>query len=218
MLLSYYGKSLTPEDIVKSVPVIRSEHGEDWGTINQNLATWCLSLGYSVVMYSSDFQILDTSWKGMEKAGLLERLRAVKNHRNVVTLGKKFSEIYVQSYIDFINAGGELRVEQFITTPLLDSLLENGPVLACVCMNTYYGHGRQADGAALRTNVSDDTRGKLYNHSVVVHGKDDEGSYLIADPWATPGMYAVEPEKLVLAVQAAQIECDNLLFQVIPKA
>lgn len=218
MLFSYYSKSYSPQDIMRIVPVNKDENGDDWGTINQHLATWCLSQGYSVSMYSSDFQILDTSWMNLDLEEVVEKLQSVKGHRNIPVLGKNFSELYIQSYIDFIQAGGELHIEQFITTPLLDSLLKNGPILTCICMNPYYGNGRQGDGAALRENVVDAVDGRLYNHSVVIHGKDDTGDYLIADPWATPGMYTVDPEKLILAIQASQIECDNLLFQITPKA
>ncbi len=218
MLLSYYGKTYTPQDIMDIVPVGKNEKGEDWGTINQHLATWCLSQGFDVVMYSSDFQVLDLSWSGLKASEIVEKLNAIKGHRDIPVLGKNFSEMYIQSYIDFIQVGGELHIEQCIATPLLDRLIERGPILTCICMSAYYGSGRQADDAGLRQDVTDDIDGKLYNHSIVIHGKDDEGNYLVADPWKTEGFYTVSPEKLVLSIQAAQLECDNLLFQMTPKS
>lgn len=200
------------------IPAQKGEDGEDWGTITQHLATWCLSQGFVVTMYSSDFQILDTSWKGLAASELVEKLNAIKGHRDVPVLGKDFSEMYIASYVDFIQKGGELRVEPFITTPLLDELLAEGPLFVSVCMNVFYGLGRRVSNAGLRVDKVDDVAGDLSNHSIVVHGKNDEGDYMIADPWKTEGFYTVSPEKLVLGIQAAQLECDNLLFQITPKA
>lgn len=200
------------------VPVNKGDDGTDWGTINQHLATWCLSQGFDVVMYSSDFQVLDLSWNGLKASEIVEKLNAVKGHRDIPVLGKDFSEMYIQSYIDFIQAGGELHIEPFIATALLDKLLANGPILTSVCMNIFLGLGRRVSNAGLRVDKIDDIDGKLSNHSIVIHGKDDEGNYLIADPWKEQGMYPVDPEKLVLSIQAAQLECDNLLFQITPKS
>lgn len=200
------------------VPVNKGDNGEDWGTITQHLATWCLSQGFDVVMYSSDFQILDLSWQGLSSDELVGKLNAIKGHRDIPVLGKDFSEMYIQSYIDFIQAGGKLHIEPFITTALLDRLLANGPILTSVCMNIFLGLGRRVSNAGLRVDKIDDVNGDLSNHSIVVHGKDDEGKYLVADPWKEQGMYAFDPEKLVLSIQAAQLECDNLLFQITPKS
>jgi hypothetical protein len=212
ILLSFFGKSLTPEEIAAKIPVNKNDKGEDWGSINQQLATWCLSQGFEVDIYTADFEIIDLSWIKLTKETLLERMELAKDHREVPSLGKEWSKIYTQSYIDFLNAGGELHLEPYMTTKLIDDLLPASPLLLCVCYNVLYTSGRSKD-IGLRKAETDDLNGKLTNHSIVIYGKDGDGNYLIADPYKEPGLHTIEPERLLAAMTAAQMECDNLLFQ-----
>ena len=211
-LLSFFGATSTPEEIIAKIPVNKNDKGEDWGIINQQLATWCISQGYEVEMHTADFQVIDLSWANLPKDKLLERMKLAKGCRDIPTLGKEWSEIYMQSYIDFVEAGGKLHIHQYMTTELLDNLLADSPLLLCVCYNVLHNTGRSKD-VALRKSESDDLGGKLTNHSIVVYGKTDSGNYLIADPYQEPGTHEIEPERLLAAMAASQIECDNLLFQ-----
>lgn len=212
ILLSFFGVETTPEEIVSKVPVNKNDKGEDLGVINQQLATWCISEGYEVEMHTADFQVIDLSWIDLPKDQLLERMRLAKDHRNIPALGKKWSEIYMQSYIDFIEAGGKLHIHSHMTTDLLDSKLSKSPLLLCVCYNVLYGTGRN-NNIALRKIEPDDINGELTNHSIVIYGRTDKGSYLIADPFKEPGIHEIEPERLLASMATAQIECDNLFFQ-----
>lgn len=216
MLLSFYGMSLTPEDVSKSIPVNLNENGEEIGTINQHLATWCISQGFVVDIYSADFQILDLAWANLSQAELLQRMEAAKGHRNVPALGKEWSECYLQSYIDFVKAGGHLYIQPYMTTALIDKLLESGPTLPAVCYGVLHNVGRSKE-AGLRAFSLDDIHGNMVTHSIVVYGKNDAGNYLIADPWEEPGTHEVEPERLLASMTAAQIECDNLIIKLTKK-
>ncbi|MGB2787407.1 MAG: hypothetical protein WBB94_03425 [Candidatus Saccharimonadaceae bacterium] len=216
MLLSFFGRDVSPEEIVAAVPVIKNDEGEDWGTINQNLASWSITQGFEVDMYTADFQVIDLSWVDLPKAQLLERMELAKLRRDIPALGKDWSKIYMQSYIDFVNAGGRLFIRPYMTTGLIDSLLPDSPLLTCVCYNVLYGVGR-SQSVELRKSESDDLSGKLANHSILIYGKDDSDNYLVADPWEEPGAHVVEPERLLAAMTAAQMECDNLLFQLKPR-
>lgn len=212
MLLSFFDKKLSPAEIMNEIPVYKDDKGNDWGSINQQLATWCISQGFTVEMYTTDFQIIDLSWSNLNKENLLKRMIAAKNIRNISSLGKKWSEIYMQSYIDFIEAGGKLHIIPYMTTKLLDTLLSESPLFTCVNTHVLYNFGRFTDHK-LRELKSDDLHGKLANHTIVIYGKDSSGSYLVADPWKKPGMYPIEPEHLLCAMTASQMECDNLIFQ-----
>lgn len=212
MLFSYFGKTIAPEAIIEQMPVNKNTRGEDWGTLNQELATWCIGQGYSVRLYTADFQIIDLSWIGLPKDELLLRMENVKTHRNIPALGKETSERYMQSYANFVKAGGELQIVPYMSTSLLDALLADGPFIVSVCFNVLHTRGRTR-GVGLRETELDEVHGHLANHSIVVRGKDDGGYYLIADPWQKPGFHTVEPERLLAAMNASQMECDNLLFQ-----
>lgn len=212
ILLSFFGQNLTPEEIVAKIPVNKNDKGEDWGTINQHLATWCLSQSFDVEMHTADFQIIDLSWIGLETEKLLERMELAKETREIPALGKTWSKIYMQSYIDFVKAGGKLHVLPYMTTELLNGLIADSPLLLCVNYNVLYGIGR-SNNTGLRKAEPDDINGKLTNHSIVIYGLDDDGNYLVADPYKEPGLQVIEPERMIAGMSASQVECDNLFFQ-----
>jgi hypothetical protein len=212
ILLSHFRDATSAEEITQAVPVNADENGDPWGSIAQQLATWCVSRGYSVVMYTFDCQVIDMSWRTLGSQKLLDRIDAAMAARDVPSLGATWSKLYLQSYANFVRAGGSLHIEPFVSSKLLSSLLKNGPIMTSVCFNTMYGIGRTKE-TGLRQISEDDVGGKIFNHSIVIHGITDEGDFIIADPWQQPGRHVVNPERLICAITAAQIECDNLLFQ-----
>ncbi len=211
-MLSFFGRNLTPESIIKKVPVNKDNEGNDWGTLNQQIATWCISQNFEVEIYSADFQVLDLSWADLPKDELLEKMEATKNARDIPSLGKDWSKIYMQSYIDFVNSGGKLHIRPYLSTELIDALLKSGPTMLCVCYNVFYNSGRSKN-VGLRQSEPDDINGRLTNHSIVIYGKNKTGKYLVADPWKKPGLHEAAPEQLLAGMTASQMECDNLLIQ-----
>lgn len=203
---------MTPEEVIAGMPVNKDKDGNELGTLNQELASWCITQGYKVTMHSADFQILDLSWSSLAKDKLFERMKLAKGHRHIMALGDTLSERYLQSYIDFVEAGGELHIEQYMSTSLLDRLLSSGPLIVAVSYFVLWNCGRTVD-AGLREIKLDDIDGHLGTHSVVIYGKDDDGKYLVADPWKEPGLHVVESELLLAAMTSSETECDNLIFQ-----
>lgn len=211
VLLSHYGENVSPEDLLALMPTNKDEQGDEIGYINQDLATFCVKRGYDVSIYSSDFQILDLSWTGLDNSGLSKKLESIKFKRDSVPiLGEVWARRYINSYIGFINAGGKLKVQSFIGSTLIDELLSSGPILPAVMPGVLYSNGRSIN-IGLRQAEQDDIDGQLSTHSIVVYGKAGD-DYLVADPWY--GMKRVKIEPLILAIQAAQIECDNLLIKI----
>lgn len=218
ILLEHHGDNLSPIEIEDQIPQSIDDNGVKMGTINQQMATWCISRGYDVSMYTFDCQIIDQSWSKLTKDTLLERLKLRKNGWIVPGMGKDWTEEYTQSYIDFLEAGGELTITNAVTTELLHELLKKGPFLPCVSYSTLYG--------AIRSRIESDTEspdddinGRALNHSIVVYGIDGKGNYKIADPSQSkkPGLHIIESEVMLAAISTAQIECDNLIFQLAPK-
>lgn len=212
MLLGHYGDDLTVDAISSAVPQVKNKDGEPSGTINQQMATWCLSLGYKVRLYTFDCQIIDQSWAKASRDKLIERLEARKEGWVVPALGELWNGAYIQSYIDFTKAGGELYIQPGVTTKLLYELLEAGPVLPCLSFSTLHGKGRSRIKDE-HESVDDDVDGRALNHSIVIYGVDNHGNFLIADPDEKPGLHVIEPERMIAAISTAQMECDNLLFQ-----
>jgi hypothetical protein len=213
ILLEHFGKKLDPRDIEAKVPQSINAKGEKIGTVNQQLATWCVSNGFKVELYTFDCKIIDQSWGKLNKDQQLERMNLRKNGWVVPSMGEEWTKQYTQAYIDFVTAGGELHIQPFVTTKLLYELLKTGPFLPCVSYSTLYAAGRSRNPSETES-VDDDINGRAMNHSVVVYGNDEAGNFLIADPWEKPGLHSIEPDRMIAAISTAQIECDNLLFQI----
>lgn len=215
ILLSHYNQEIVPKDAIKQIPVVRSAEGEDMGTAGQHIAQWFNSLGYKVDLYSADFQTLDLTWRDNKSDELLKCLEEIKDIRDIPAMGKVWSKIYVEGYINFIKAGGKLHIQQYISSKLLDSLLVKGPVMTTVNYNVLYNSGRTKTVGHITTD-SDPINGRLMNHFNVLTGIKD-GKYVISDPWKKPGHHEVEKELFIASIQAAQMECDNLVIQIEPK-
>lgn len=218
ILLDHYKDNIGPLEIEEVVPQCLDENGKKMGTINQQMATWCIRRGYDVSMHTFDCQIIDQSWSKMSKDKLLERLKLRKSGWVVPGIGKNWTEEYTQSYIDFLEAGGALTITNAATTKLLHNLLDKGPILACVSFSTMYGAIRsRIDDESM--SPDDDINGRALNHSIVIYGINEDGSYTIADPSQSrkPGLQTIESEVMLAAISTAQIECDNLIFQIKPR-
>ncbi|MBP6880397.1 C39 family peptidase [Candidatus Saccharibacteria bacterium] len=219
MLLSFFGQDASPEDLIEQLPVrLDDRTGRQWGSIPQDIARLCIDRGFDVTIYTADYEIIDQSWLNLAQSDILNRLRAVKDLRNVASLGKDSSMVYAQSYIDFLNKDGKLNIVPYMSTHLLDNLLANSPLFFNVNMAILNKAGRRTM-TGLRSDEPNDVDGILQNHSVILFGKSNNENYLLADPWreSENGFREIEPEHLLAAMAGAQMECNNLLFQIEPK-
>ncbi len=214
MLLSHYGIDRAPAEILDAKNVYVDDQGHPWGTMAADLAAWCIPFGFKAEVHTFDPRVIDHSWSVLPGAEILAKLEAVRGSRVIPTLGKNISSIFVQAYIDLLRAGGTLRIAPYVTSSLLYALLERGPLQATVCMGAFYGLGKQRVGDDGRP-VLDDHHGGIGTHFVVVYGHDDSGHFLIADPSKRPGLYTVEPDKLIGSIMAAQRDCENIVFQLL---
>jgi hypothetical protein len=212
ILLSYFGRSDTPESVMESVPVLSVGDVVDWGTLAPSLAAWVTGQGFAVDMYTSDFQLLDLSWAGLDMPSLRTRLGTVIDTRVVPSIGVEVSKTFLQTYIDLIDAGGRIHIRPYISSALLDELLVEAPIFANLNTNVLYNRGRQSE-TGLRKSITDDIEGGVNTHFVVIYGTDGKGSYSIADPWEPPGRHCIDKERLLAAIGAGQIQCENAIFQ-----
>ncbi|MDB5164228.1 MAG: Peptidase family protein [Candidatus Saccharibacteria bacterium] len=209
ILLSHYGKQVAVDELLKVVPHPVHEDGQEGGSITPQLAAWALMQGFQTHMYSFDCLVLDLSWKKLSEPQIVERLKAVRGKRDPQVASKHYADEYIDAYLDMLKAGGKLTIQPFVTTKLLYKLLEKGPVYANICSTARTGEGRNRN-VGLRKSVVDDVNGTVSNHSIVLYGNDTNGNFLVADPWE--GMMTEDPETMICAITAAQIECDNMCF------
>lgn len=212
MLLSFFDIDISPEEVASKVPVCKNEKGEEVGSVVQKLATWCILEGFEASLYTADYQILDLSWVGLSRGDLIRKMKEVLDTREVPAIGREWTKIYLEEYINFAEAGGNIEIIPYVSEELLDRLLVDSPVHITVNQNVFSNKGRTKN-TGLRKSELDYKNGELNTHSILVYGKNDEGKYLVADPWTEPGLLEVEPELLIVSVAAAQIECDSIIFQ-----
>lgn len=208
-MLSHYDSEYTPEEIADKVPQPKNDDGTLQGSVTSQLVDWCQTQGFQVHMYTSDLWVLDLSWKDKNTDEIKELLEKIKSTRDIPAIGAHWTKVYIESYISMINNGAKLTVTPLIKTNLLYELLQEGPIYANICSTANDGKGRTRN-IGLRESVIDYIEGRVSTHSVVIYGNDEDGNFLVADPW--DGMTIIEPEQLVLSIEAAQIECDNQIF------
>ena len=212
ILLSHYDNNLTPEKLVTEVPQPKDSEGTSHGSVTAQLAAWCQQQGFQVHMYVSDLYILDLSWSDYSSTELLKRLKEVENKREIPIMDSLWVRVYEDAYVSMLENGAKISIVPFITSDLINTLLNEGPVYANICSTALRGKGRDIAYVKKggRSRELDDINGNIGTHSVVIYGIQDNGDYLVADPW--DGKVVVNGEKMVLAIQAAQIECDNQIF------
>jgi hypothetical protein len=215
-LLSFYKVDKSVEELLELVPQLNNEDGKPVGSITAQLATWCLEQNYKVNFYSFDFLIIDLSWSNLNNAQLIEKLELVKDARDISSPGEKYwSALYIQAYIDMLKAGGNLTIKPHVTTKLLYKLLEKGPVFVNICSYVTHGLGRlNYPDPNERKAVPDEIHGTIGTHSIVIYGNEENGNFLVSDPWH--GLEEVDPETMLCGITAACIEWDSQCFQLTP--
>lgn len=208
MLLSHYDEKFNVARVLQDVPT------QDFGSSMQELAIYCIKQGYEVEMYSFDTRILDLSWAGLSDNDLVMKLEKVKYVRNIDSLGKTFTEQYVEDYIQFIKNGGSLSILPYPNSDLLRRLVREGPICVAVNYTTLYGAGHTRD-MGLRKSVQDDLENGITTHAIVVYGENDSGEFLISDPYGDPKKSTVTSDQLIASIMAAQWLCDNMLFRIV---
>lgn len=217
MLLQFLKQPSSVEEVIDSVPKFIDNKGKDMGTNIAGLARYALHQGYQATIYTYDQQIMNPRWQPLSQQDLCNALLAAKPHRDVPRLGKEWSERYIQSYVNFIDEGGMLVLHDYPRSSDMYELLRKAPFIATVTHSVLFTmpHSRNI---GLREVIEDpNSSGAAINHFVVVYGSDKNGNFLVADPWQKPGRFIIEPERLVAAISAAEIECDNSIMQIAPK-
>lgn len=214
ILLSYYGFTKTPEQLMAEVPV-RSWPGSDEpaGTPTQSMGAYFCSLGLQTTIISFDIEVTDLSWAGKSTEYITQRLEKASGNLKAKTIGRQGTELYIQAYLDFIKAGGKVQVNAYPSTALIDKLLADGPIITTVAYSTLYGLGKMKNDSPgpSAAPTSNDTNGTAANHNIVISRRVGS-KYEVYDSWLAPGIHHVEPEQLITAIATAQIECDNMLL------
>jgi len=166
----YYGEDHELEKLIGEVPQLAGG-----GTLAVNLAIHALRRGYRALIYTYNLDVFDPSWFEGADCDIAERLRA---QRAAKSDGRLIAA--TDAYLEFLELGGELAMEDLSVALLRRWLGEGRPILTGLSATFLYRGRRELGHPKL---VEDDVRGQPQGHFVVLSGWDEDDRIVrVADP------------------------------------
>lgn len=206
-LYGFHGLDLPLGQVIKEVRKL-----DGGGTYAVWLGVDALRRGFEVDVYTWNLQVFDPTWFSLDKRDMRNRLAM---RRRLRTQHKLLGAI--DAYLEFMDAGGEVKFED-LTTGLIRRFLTRGlPILAGLS-STYLYRCMREHGPKME---DDDVRGDPQGHFVVLCDYDKEHrTVMVADPMhpnpAFQGLnYVVEIDRLVNSILLGILthDADMLIVQ-----
>ena len=213
----YFGEQLSLKDVIDQVGRLQSG-----GTLAVFLGCHALQQGYRARIYTFNLQVFDPTWFVTEGVDLRQKLLAQKAVKQSSRL-----RAATGAYIEFLDLGGELRMEVLTAGLIRKYLRRKVPILTGLSATFLYGEAREV---ALdppqngRTSAPDDVRGNPSGHFVVLCGYDPvRRTVLVADPLdsnpiAGDHQYAVDIDRVFAAIMLGVVTYDANLLLIEPKS
>ena len=199
----YYGLDISLPDVITAIPML-----EEGGTLAVVLACDALRRGFQAVIYTFNLQLFDPSWFNGPPVDLAAKLRAQRQVKENPKL-----RAATDYYLEFLERGGELRMQDLTSDLLRRHLRRSTPILTGLRATYLYQEKREVD-----TGVEDDITGLPTGHFVVLCGYDKANKEaLVADPllpnpMAPAQLYHVSMDRLRCAILLGIMTYDaNLL-------
>lgn len=191
--------------------VIReTEKLEEGGALSVQLACHALRRGYVATIYTWDLHVFDPTWFRSSAPPLRDRLT-----RQEAAKGGKKLQIATRAYLEFLDGGGRVRMEEFTPRLFRKYLSRSIPILTGLSATYLYHEAREYGPQC----VADDVRGFPVGHFVVLCGHDTKrGAVLVADPFLQNPLgpehfYEVSVSRAICAILLGAITYDaNLLI------
>ncbi len=165
----YYGDGIPLHSVIREVPSLKTG-----GTLGVMLACHALRRGYRATIFSYNLKLFDPTWFKLPREEIIQKMKRQARFKKRDKLQRA-----TQSYIDFLELGGSLQMED-LTAKLLRRYLNRGIPILTGLSSTYLYHEPREYGPQDR---SDDVRGHPAGHFVVLRGYDRKNrTVFIADP------------------------------------
>ncbi len=202
----YFDDKVGLDDVIAETPAL-----EGGGTLAVLLGSHALARGYRATIYTYNLNVFDPTWFSASDVDLCDKLRAqakVKTDRKLRTA--------TRAYVQFLEAGGQLRFEDLTTSLIRRYLSRQTPILTGLSATYLYRSARE------RGPNFDDVGGSPAGHFVVLCGyhKTDR-KVLVADPWAanpvsSSHQYWVEIGRLLNSILLGILTYDANLLVIEP--
>ncbi len=209
-VLAYHGDTHTLAEVIAGVPSL--EHG---GTLAVLLGNYALKQGYEAILYTYNLIVFDPSWFRPGAPPLADRLRAQMQAKTKPKL-----RLASQAYLEFLERGGSIRMEDMTPALIRKYLKRSCPILVGLSSTYLYNERRELDDGQ-----QDDVAGKPQGHFVVLCGYDsDQRSVLVADPLQPNPMaaleqrYEVDLDRVMCAIMLGIVTYDGNLLVIRPRS
>jgi hypothetical protein len=206
----FHGNHVPLEDVIADVPTLK-----EGGTLGVLLAVDALRRGYGATIYTYNLTQFDPTWLAPRQLDdLPDRLRQQARHKRLAKL-----QVATEGYIEFIERGGVIKLED-LTTGLIRRYLKRSLPILCGLSATFLYRSPREIG---HTNTPDDIRGEPAGHFVVLCGYDPERrEVLVADPLhsnplSSETRYWIGIERVLCAVLLGIVTYDANLLIIEPR-
>jgi hypothetical protein len=196
------------EQVIRETPKL-----EKGGTLAVLLGCDALRRGYRATIYTFNLKVFDPTWFASRKS-LVPRLRAQRAAKRKSAKLKAAS----QAYIDFLQLGGKIRMQDLNASLIRRYLKRSIPILTGLSSTYLYQCEREIEPEG----QSDDILGVPNGHFVVLCGYDKQRQTVrVADPYlpnpiAEDHYYEVGLDRLVCAILLGVLTYDANLLVIEP--
>src|SRR5690606_17903129 len=126
--------NLTVKDVIKGVKSLKTG-----GTLAVMLGNHALSRGYKAKIYTYNLNLFDPSW------AKYSRNKMIKSLKEQMEFKRKRRKLYVasQAYIQFLEAGGEIKFAELDERMIKGYLKRSVPILTGLSATYLYGTARE---------------------------------------------------------------------------
>lgn len=212
-IYDYYNDPITLEQVIEEVVYL-----ESGGTLAVMLACHALKRGYSASIYTYNLKVFDPTWFSGKKIDLREKLQQQLKYKDNPVLRHA-----TDSYLEFLNLGGELRFVDLTSNLLKKYFRQNIPILTGLNATYLYKCAREYT-TLMDEIVSDDVRGFPLGHFVVLCGYDRQNKHIIvADPYRENSIshnyyYSVRVGRLVNSIMLGIVTYDANFLIIRPQS
>ena len=204
----FYGDDVGLQEIIERVPKL-----DGGGTLAVLLGCDALNHNYSARIYTYNLNVFDPTWfrDGVDLEQKLRQQMEVKSDEKL--------RLATRGYLNFLSAGGEVRMQDMSTKLLLKYLSREIPILTGLSSTYLYQESREIDGS----QEPSDIRGVPQGHFVILQGYDRESKLVrVADPysknpWSKQLDYQVMAERVVSAILLGVLTYDANFLVIRPK-
>ena len=207
----YYGDDISLKRVIREVPQL-----DGGGTLGVRLANHALARGYRATLYTFNLTLFDPTWFRDPATDIQAKLRLQAKAKD-----KRRIRVATHDYVEFLERGGSLRLEDLTADMIRRPLKRGRPILAGLSATFLYSSARERGRKRLR---EDDVRGVPTGHFVVLNGyHPKERTVRIADPLRDnprygKAKYNVDIHHLLCAVLLGVITYDGNLLVLRPPA